>query len=162
MTEVPKIVYDRLRAARPQGDLPHPDAGLLAAFAERALSASERDGMLKHLALCEDCREVIAMALPDPGIVAVPAADDYEAIRVTVVPQKSQWNWLSRALGGSGSGDCGGSVDPPVASGKAESDHSAFGKPAGRTACVRASGCGLANCIFSPPLVVNGTNENLA
>ena len=95
MTEVPKIVYDRLRAARPQGDLPHPDAGLLAAFAERALSASERDGMLKHLALCEDCREVIAMALPDPGIVAVPAADDYEAIRVTVVPQKSQWNWLS-------------------------------------------------------------------
>lgn len=95
MTEVPKIVYDRLRAARPEGDLLHPDASLLSAFAERALSASERDDVLKHLAICEDCREVIAMALPDPGIVALPAADDYEAIRATAVPAKSPWNWLS-------------------------------------------------------------------
>jgi hypothetical protein len=74
MAEVPKIVYDRLRAARPVPDRPlaepgapeqsHPDADLLTAFAEQALSATERDGVLDHLALCGDCREVIALALP--------------------------------------------------------------------------------------------------
>src|ERR1700730_16072619 len=58
MTEVPKIVYDRLRAAFPERA--HPDADLLAAFAEQALSATERDGVLQHLALCGDWRDVVA------------------------------------------------------------------------------------------------------
>jgi hypothetical protein len=95
MTEVPKIVYDRLRAARPERELLHPDADLLTAFAEQALSATERDGVLTHLAACGDCREVIATALPDPGIVVVPMAEDAEAVGATAVPAKSRWNWFN-------------------------------------------------------------------
>jgi hypothetical protein len=75
MTEVPKIVHDRLQAASPKqaaSGPAHPDADLLTAFAEQALSAAERDDVLEHLALCGDCREVIALALPDE-VPAVPA-----------------------------------------------------------------------------------------
>jgi hypothetical protein len=81
MTEVPKIVYDRLRAALP--GQAHPDADQLAAFAERALSATEREGVLQHLALCGDCREVVALALPaaDP---APPRIPDEDGVRTTV------------------------------------------------------------------------------
>ena len=55
----------------------HPDADLLTAFAEQALSATERDGVLEHLALCGDCREVVALALPAeaPAVAATPEAD---------------------------------------------------------------------------------------
>jgi hypothetical protein len=72
MTEVPKIVpkivYDRLQAAgqSAQGRV-HPDADVLTAFAEQALSVTEREGILGHLALCLDCREVVALALPPAG-----------------------------------------------------------------------------------------------
>ena len=66
-SEVPKIVYDRLRAAAPEPDSnavarAHPDADLLTAFAEQALSAPEREEVLHHLALCENCREVLSLA----------------------------------------------------------------------------------------------------
>jgi hypothetical protein len=77
MTEVPKIVHDRLRAALPGRAAPeqaHPDADLLAAFAEQALSATERGGVLEHLALCGDCREVVALALPAADMVPPQAA----------------------------------------------------------------------------------------
>ena len=48
MSEVPKIVHHRLRAATPAPDpleRAHPDADLLTAFAEQALPASEREGV---------------------------------------------------------------------------------------------------------------------
>ena len=72
MTEVPKIVHDRLGAGlRPRGasERVHPDADLLTAFSEQALPVAERDGVLQHLALCDDCREVVALALPDATMV---------------------------------------------------------------------------------------------
>ena len=81
MTEVPKIVYDRLRAALPEQA--HPDADLLAAFAEQAISATERDGVLQHLALCGDCREVVALALPAADIVS-PQTADTDGVRTTL------------------------------------------------------------------------------
>jgi len=112
MTDVPKIVYDRLRAARPQRALPdrpledrvedraapdraHPDADLLTAFTEQALSATERDSVLEHLALCRDCREVIALALPVADIVATPIATEIEADRATPIAAKSKRNFLT-------------------------------------------------------------------
>jgi hypothetical protein len=72
MTELPKIVCDRMRNAPAEQRPPdvtisesaHLDADLLAAFAEQALSGAERDSVLGHLALCGDCREVAALALP--------------------------------------------------------------------------------------------------
>jgi len=101
MTEVPKIVYDRLRAALPEHALPlrtgpelaHPDANLLTAFAEQTLSSTEREGMLAHLALCGDCRDVIALALPAADIVAAPMPAEGEAVRT--VPTKTERNWLT-------------------------------------------------------------------
>jgi hypothetical protein len=96
MTEVPKIVYDRLRAALPEQA--HPDADLLTAFAEQALSAAEREGVLQHLALCEDCRDVVALALPAADITPPRTADEND-VRTTVsqvgsrAPRKLSLAW---------------------------------------------------------------------
>ena len=98
MTEVPKIVYDRLRAALPDRAGPeqaHPEADLLTAFAEQALSATERDGVLDHLALCGDCREAIALALPAADMVAAPIATETEAVRATSIRTESERNFLT-------------------------------------------------------------------
>jgi hypothetical protein len=100
MTEVPKIVYDRLRAALPEHA--HPDADLLAAFAEQALSATERDGVLEHLTLCGDCREVVALSLPAADMVTpqtAPQTADVDGVRTTVsragapAPHKLSFAW---------------------------------------------------------------------
>lgn len=121
MTEVPKIVQDRLRAAQsealpgrglsgesvPRGTLPstvpslvHPDADLLTAFAEQALSTAERDNVLDHLALCGDCREVVVLAHPDATVGAALTSPDTEIETPAIPaesrePRKSRWNWLS-------------------------------------------------------------------
>src|SRR5260370_22553737 len=98
MTEVPKIVDDRLRSALPEQA--HPDADLLSAFAEQALSAAERDGVLQHLALCGDCREVVALALPAADMVPPQTADE-DGVRTTVsragapAPHKLSFAWAS-------------------------------------------------------------------
>src|SRR5437879_1403504 len=95
MTEVPKIVYDRLGAALPEQA--HPDADLLAAFAEQALSATERDGVLQHLALCGDCRDVVALALPAADLVAAPIASETDGLQTTASrsrgPHKRGFAW---------------------------------------------------------------------
>ena len=113
MTEVPKIVRDRLRAARPEGSPAqsalrqtvsgqneppptHPDADLLTAFAQQALSATERAGVLEHLASCGDCREILVLALPEADTVAVPTEPHTEPEAIAL-PAKSSWNWLSSA-----------------------------------------------------------------
>ncbi len=64
MQNVPKIVQARLQRIPPGAAQDHPDADLLTAFAEQSLSERERSRVLGHLALCGDCREVVALALP--------------------------------------------------------------------------------------------------
>jgi hypothetical protein len=101
MTEVPKIVYDRLRAARPEAALPgrdvsepaHPDADLLTAFAEQALSATERGDVIEHLALCGDCREVVALALPAADLAAGPITAEAQALRGPSILAKAERSW---------------------------------------------------------------------
>ena len=61
----------------------HPDADLLTAFAEQALSAGERENVLQHLARCGDCRELIALALPPAEFGAAPIAIETDADRAT-------------------------------------------------------------------------------
>jgi len=61
MQKLPKLVVGRLL---PQQIDSHPDANLLTAFAEQALSDGEREDVMAHLARCSDCREVVALALP--------------------------------------------------------------------------------------------------
>jgi hypothetical protein len=81
MQNVPKIVRDRLRAAPPA--VHHPDADVLTAFAERSLPDRERTVVLEHLARCGDCREIVALALPE-----------IQAVQTTLRP--SPRGWFSR------------------------------------------------------------------
>ncbi|MGH9495015.1 MAG: YCF48-related protein [Candidatus Sulfotelmatobacter sp.] len=59
----PRIVLERLRANAPAVN--HPDADLLTAFSERSLPEAERGIVLEHLALCADCRDILALAVPE-------------------------------------------------------------------------------------------------
>ena len=94
MTEVPKIVYDRLRATerdlqgRDALDPAHPNADLLTAFAEQALSPTEREGVFGHLALCGGCRELVALALPAEEVAAETAPG-----RPALIPAKAARSW---------------------------------------------------------------------
>jgi hypothetical protein len=94
MTEVPKIVYDRLGAAerdlqgRDALDPAHPNADLLTAFAEQALSPTEREGVFGHLALCGGCRELVALALPAEEVAAETAPG-----RPALIPAKAARSW---------------------------------------------------------------------
>ena len=63
MAELPQIVHQRLKAPPSPGI--HPDADVLTAFVERSLPGAERALVLDHLAQCGDCREVLALALPE-------------------------------------------------------------------------------------------------
>src|SRR5579884_1072363 len=67
-----------LRARLSRTDIgDHPDANLLSAFAENALTAREREQVLSHLGACSECRESFAIAfgadaLPEPANQAKP------------------------------------------------------------------------------------------
>lgn len=72
MSEVPKVVKQRAGKAA-AGD--HPDANLLAGFAEGALTSREREQVLEHLGGCAECREIVSLALPEVPAAAVPVAE---------------------------------------------------------------------------------------
>jgi hypothetical protein len=97
MNEVPKIVYQRLRAGLSQqrASKEHPNDDLLTAFAEQALSVSERDGILQHLALCEDCREVVALALPatESSATYAETKEDQATVSQTARTPRSSFSW---------------------------------------------------------------------
>ncbi|MGA2019472.1 MAG: YCF48-related protein [Candidatus Sulfotelmatobacter sp.] len=73
MQNVPKFVLKRMKETPPAAGS-HPDADLLTAFAEQSISGDERARLMEHLALCGDCRDVVAMALPVTEIVAMPVS----------------------------------------------------------------------------------------
>jgi len=87
MAELPKIVRSRLAQ---QKSADHPDANLLAAFAERTLLERERVAVLAHLAQCADCRESLALAS-----IAQPAVE-----HATAAPKRHwflEWRWAGAA-----------------------------------------------------------------
>jgi len=63
MAELPKIVVQRLR--RNTNLQSHPDADLINAFVEDVLNQRERNQVLEHLSACQDCREIVALSLPE-------------------------------------------------------------------------------------------------
>ena len=71
MSDLPKIARRRLEMAGAGGQKStgtgglHPDADLLTGFVERNLSALEREKVMEHMAMCAECREVVALALPE-------------------------------------------------------------------------------------------------
>jgi hypothetical protein len=69
MQRVPQFALQRLKQMPPAADS-HPDADLLTAFAEQSLAAVERTRVLQHLAACGECRDIVALALPETQIVA--------------------------------------------------------------------------------------------
>ena len=70
MEKLPKIVQQGLRrAAKPDV---HPDPDLLTAFAEKSLNGRERAQVLRHLAECGDCRELVSLATPEPQAAPFP------------------------------------------------------------------------------------------
>ncbi len=77
MEQLPKIVQQRLSGSPKPGV--HPDPDLLAAFAEKSLLDRERSEVLRHLAECSDCRDVLALATP--AIDSAPSP----------IPQTSSW-----------------------------------------------------------------------
>jgi hypothetical protein len=64
MDQLSKLIRRRLRATAKEGGS-HPDPNLLAAFADKALAKTERVQVLKHLARCVDCREIVSLATPE-------------------------------------------------------------------------------------------------
>ena len=79
MEQLPKIVGQRLQAVSPGA---HPDANLLAAFAEKSLLVREQARVLDHLAGCAACREMVAQAQPE------------EALQSGVAGTSSPRSWL--------------------------------------------------------------------
>jgi Photosynthesis system II assembly factor YCF48 len=63
MQSIPKIVRERLKAA--PVSVNHPEANVLTAFSEQLLSEVERTALLEHLSGCRECREIVALALPE-------------------------------------------------------------------------------------------------
>jgi hypothetical protein len=67
MEEIPKIVVERLKAGAVTAG--HPEADVLTAFSERLLPERERGMVMEHLARCGECRNVVALALPETETV---------------------------------------------------------------------------------------------
>jgi hypothetical protein len=80
MQNVPKIVQQRLRAMTPAVN--HPDADVLTAFAERSLPEVERTAVLEHMTRCGDCRDIVALALPE-----------IDPVETAVRLSPSGWSW---------------------------------------------------------------------
>jgi len=108
MYGIPKIVLERLKR-KPMADQqdrqstiddrqsPHPDANLLTAFVEKALTERERAQVLNHLARCAGCREVAALTVP--AEVAVAEATRLRARRRWWTWPVLRWGALAAALG---------------------------------------------------------------
>jgi hypothetical protein len=69
MSQLPKIA--QLRLGHMAGKFAeHPDPNLLAAFAGRSLSKTERAMVMDHLGKCAECRECLAVAFVPAGNVS--------------------------------------------------------------------------------------------
>ena len=81
---IPKSARDALASQGPAGQ--HPSADLLNGYVEQSLSAAEKAGVMQHLAVCEDCREVVFLAS---------AAAEEPAVTPVAGPGRSWrgWKW---------------------------------------------------------------------
>jgi hypothetical protein len=82
MKELPNIVRERLKAGMTAA-ADHPDADQLTAFAEQALSETERARVLHHLAGCRACRNILSLATAE--------FDSVPAHSVATVPASRSW-----------------------------------------------------------------------
>jgi hypothetical protein len=78
--KLPQFAVRRLREAVPD-EMRHPDADVLAAFAEQSLASRERAEVMEHLARCGGCREILSVSLP--------AIETHATARIS--PGRSAW-----------------------------------------------------------------------
>lgn len=71
MPELSSLLRQRLQAGEDPRAL-HPDADTLTAYVELLLPAHERERVVKHLSLCTECREVVALTTPERELAAAP------------------------------------------------------------------------------------------
>lgn len=87
MNQLPKFVTERL--AKPgERSLVHPDADLLTAFVEQKVTRNEREQVFAHLSQCSICREVVALATPEP-IAASATPTSATGVRTWL-----RWPWM--------------------------------------------------------------------
>ncbi len=111
MEKLPKIVLQRLRqgaaGANPKvspassgraNGAEHPDADLLTAFVERKLTDGERASVMAHLANCDQCREVVALAFP-PRVEETPPIKAVERRPAWFNIPIVRWGAIATALG---------------------------------------------------------------
>ncbi|HTA24304.1 MAG TPA: YCF48-related protein [Terriglobales bacterium] len=72
MPDLPKIAMQRLHQKSATAEI-HPDPNLISAFAENSLADDSRDQVMRHLAQCGDCREVVFLSAPEQA-ATLPAA----------------------------------------------------------------------------------------
>jgi hypothetical protein len=95
MAKISKIVRSSLARGTLEKSADHPDANLLAAFAENRLYKRERAAVVNHLAQCTDCREYLALASSGAGTessAVVGSATDRRVRHFSPV-----WRWASGA-----------------------------------------------------------------
>src|ERR1700676_361958 len=79
MTEIPKIVRQRLQTDAKLAD--HPEPNLLSAFVERSLGQREQFEVLHHLSQCTNCREIVSLSGAQPDV----------AVAVSLAPARAAW-----------------------------------------------------------------------
>jgi hypothetical protein len=62
MPELPNLLRQRLAATETGETQAHPDADVLTAYMEQSLAPAESKTVIAHLAVCEPCREVVALS----------------------------------------------------------------------------------------------------
>lgn len=67
MPELTSILRQRLGAG--EDPKAHPDADTLTAYAEDLLPAGERSQVLLHISLCTECRDVVALTMPEGTVL---------------------------------------------------------------------------------------------
>jgi hypothetical protein len=82
MTQIPKIVEQRLRAVATLEN--HPDPNLLGAFVERSLAKREQVEVLEHLSRCANCREIVSLSAAQAGVADA-------VLVVPVIPSRLSW-----------------------------------------------------------------------
>ncbi|MGH9603283.1 MAG: YCF48-related protein [Terriglobales bacterium] len=91
MTELPRIVRERLKAQASGPVDVHPDADLLTAFCEHTLTGTEHQQVIAHLALCADCRDAVALSTP-------PQSSEAEPLRPHRESRRFRWvHWFALA-----------------------------------------------------------------
>ena len=71
MPELPNLLRQRLAQAENTAPA-HPDADTITAYVEQSLPTAERQTVLAHLAVCEPCREVVALSQPEFAVLSAP------------------------------------------------------------------------------------------